>query len=211
MASRLAQKAGFRHANSDQGVTDAKTILTRSKSDMPTTSKRMVDIGRSYERHTDELSATDHTNSQFECTANYWPAGLSLPESGKLRLDDSSLLFQGTHTELTLNYQQIAIEKASRMGGLIHDAFKIITADKEEYLFTTILKDRKLVFDTIHYAISEAKIHPVVKKKEKSFQLPPDEIMSKMNIIGKERLKGVSIQVCFALAHACPCLVHIDH
>lgn len=116
-------------------------------------------------------------------------------------------MFRGiTGTELEFDYHEIEIEKASRMGGLVHDAFKITlmkSGDNENdnphsYLFTTILKDRKLVFDKIQDAIVEAKTHPVkkvFKKKEPPFQLPPDEIMEKMSVIGKERLKGVSMQV----------------
>lgn len=179
MAARLAHRAGLKHESSDQSTSlshDAK--LTRSKSD------------------DNELAATENTHSPFEFSANYWPEGIALPESGKLHLDESSLLFEGTTTELTFYYEDIAIDKTSKMG-----AFKITVANHNEgghteYLFTTILKDRKLVFDTICDAIEKAKMQPVIKKKrEKPFEMPLDEIISKMNFIGKERLKGVSMQV----------------
>jgi hypothetical protein len=197
MAARLAQRAGLKHASSDQSTASShEAKLTRSISDIPTKSKRIVDIGRSYERNTDELAITEETDSSFECSANYWKEGASLPESGKLLLLDSSMLFKGTHSELTFYYEDIAIDKTSKMGAFKITAVNHTAGGHTEYLFTTILKDRKLVFDTIRDAIHEAKTQPVIKKKkEKPFEMPLDEILSRMNSIGKERLKGVSMQV----------------
>ena len=202
MASRLAQKAGLKLPNFDQ-------TLTRSKSDvMPSKSKRIVDIGRSFEK--EELSDTHHSYA-FECEVNYWPAGLSLPESGKLHLGEFMLVFRGiTGTEVKFEYDTVYVERASRVGGLIHDAIKLSLKDaaskndtNQEYLFTTILKDRELVFNKIQDAISQAEARPKQQKQHVStkrengppFKMPADEVMGKMSIIGKEKLRGVSMQV----------------
>lgn len=201
LAARLAQKAGLKHAGSDQSAQskDTKgTKMTRSNSDMP------VSTNRCHERSTDGFSDTEHANiTILETSANYWPANVLLPESGKLRVDEFSIIFKGvTGTTLTFNYTDIKIDKASRLGGMIHDAIKVtINKDgnikQEEYLFTTILKDRTFVFDKIQDAMAEAHVKrkTVGKAKEPPFQMPPDEILERMSIIGKEKLKGVSMQV----------------
>lgn len=164
--------------------------------------KAAAGIGSSH----DELSTTEHTTNQLEFSVNCWGQRELLPKPGTLRLDDDCLVFNSNETEIIFSYQEISIERASRMGGRVHDAFKITSRklgdDKDvEYLFTTILKDRKLVFDKLQHAIREAEAHPkkkvVVKqkKKEPPFEMPPDDTLEQMIIIGKEKLRGVTMQV----------------
>ena len=206
LAARLVQKAGLKHASSDQSAQskDTKgTKFTRSKSDTPAPSNGFTANGRNRQRNSDELSDTECINTAIlESSANYWPADALLPESGKLRLDDFSVIFKGTSgTTLTFNYADITIDKASRLGGMIHDAIKITIKNdsnaQEEYLFTTILKDRTFIYEKIQDAIADALVKRKIgeKVKEPPFQMPPDEILGKMRIIGEEKLKGVSMQV----------------
>lgn len=157
----------------------------------------------------DELSTTEHTTSQLEFSVNYWGQRELLPKPGTLRLDGECLVFNSNETEIVFSYQEITIERASRVGGRVHDAFKIISRKLDggkdvnvEYMFTTILKDRKLVFDKLQHAIRGAEALPkkkaVAKKKKKReppFEMPPDDTLEQMTIIGKEKLRGVTMQV----------------
>ncbi|KAL3805354.1 hypothetical protein HJC23_009061 [Cyclotella cryptica] len=161
---------------------------------------------------------------EFECPVSYWRSGYKLPEGGKIHLDGSQFAFRGiTGTKLCFRWETLQIEKASRMGGLVNDAFRIIAVDpakttkespnemgkaenKETYLFSTILKDRKLVYKKIEQAIAKAKKSPLKEpvetpeKKAPRFQLPPDSIIQKMTVIGKKKLKGVSLQDYYEVA-----------
>lgn len=191
--------------------------LARAKSDSSSTA-----IAQPDEAATPTSSMANATgvvfHQEYECSVNYWRNGLKLPEGGKIHLDRSHFAFRGiTGTKVSFRWKQLKIEKAARMGGLVNNAFRIIVLDaekatsesqedrdngehKETYLFSTILKDRTLVYNKIEQAIVEAnksrtELPPENTKKAPPFQIPPDLTLQKMTVIGKKRLKGVSLQV----------------
>ena len=69
-------------------------------------------------------------------------------------------------------------------------------------MFSTVLKDRKKVIQTLTTAIANVKLEKEEKtfdatsnkkKKKTKFRMPPDETLGKMNIIAERKLKGVSL------------------
>ena len=82
----------------------------------------------------------------------------------------------------------------------------------ESYLFTPVLKDRKEVIDKIQAAIANAKLHKeelafdaaggekTAKVKKPLFRMPPDPILQKMTSIGKQKMRGVSLQDYYEVA-----------
>lgn len=71
-------------------------------------------------------------------------------------------------------------------------------------MFSTVLKDRKKIIQTLTTAIANVKLENEEKtfdeatsndkkKKTKKFRLPPDETLGKMNIIAERKVKGVSL------------------
>ena len=78
------------------------------------------------------------------------------------------------------------------------------TKDGDKYLFSTVLKDRKKIIQTLTTAIANVKLEKEEKtfdatsnnnnkKKKTKFRMPPDETLGKMNIIAERKLKGVSL------------------
>jgi hypothetical protein len=190
--------------------------LARAKSDSSTAISQQDEAATPTAGMANATGVVFH--QEFECSVNYWRNGLKLPEGGKIHLDRSHFAFRGiTGTKLSFRWEQLKIEKAARMGGLVNNAFRIIVLDAkkatgeslderdqgehtETYLFSTILKDRTLAYNKIEQAIAEAnksrtEITPETTNKAPPFQIPPDLTMQKMTVIGKKKLKGVSLQV----------------
>ena len=206
-SEKASQSPSLVHSKSDTsaGSTGSKTDLNDSTPDDTT----------------DDLAASTsagivfHEEKNFECSVNYWRVGLKLPESGKIHLASHQFAFKGiAGTKLAFEWGSLEIEKVSRMG-LMNNAFRILVhqidattpqpQDVHAYLFTTILKDRKLVYEKIQQAISDANNrtkHAVQQAKnntqkvrQQPFQIPPDLVIQKMTRIGCKRLKNVSLQV----------------
>lgn len=153
---------------------------------------------------------------KYKIGAVYWRHGFSLPENGRIKLSNDELSFKGIlGTKLSFDLKDVDIEKASRLGGLIHDAFIIsVENSKEEgkeFTFSTGLKDTKKVIDKIQSAIANAKQDesheksrvwgPDDLKKDNQFRVPaPDPTLEKMKIIAERRLKGVDLQDYYKVA-----------
>ena len=72
-------------------------------------------------------------------------------------------------------------------------------------MFSTVLKDRKKIIQTLTTAIANVKLEKEEKtfdeatsnnnkkKKTKKFRMSPDETLGKMIIIAERKLKGVSL------------------
>jgi len=147
-------------------------------------------------------------NNSKKFAVVYWRNGLSLPESGHLLLaiNSGTLTYKGiVGTKLSFNLDDVDLKKTARMGGLVQDAFTILTKDGDKYLFSAVLKDRKKIIQNLTTAIANVKLEKEEKtfdeatsnnnkkKKTKKFSMPPDETLGKMNIIAERKLKGVSL------------------
>ena len=166
----------------------------------------------------DDAEVVDESSSlgkDFKCAAVYWKEtkGISLPENGKLRLldDNTRLSFRGIFgTKIDCNLKQISVSRAARMGGMVRDAFRVVHYDFEKseqdgvgvydgsYLFTTVIKDHNVVMERIQSAIDEA--HAEKQPTVVFRRMPADDVLQKMTIIGKQKIKGVSMQDYFEVA-----------
>ena len=166
----------------------------------------------------DDAEVVDESSSlgeDFKCAAVYWKEtkGISLPENGKLRLldDNTRLSFRGIFgTKIDCNLKQISVSRAARMGGMVRDAFRVVHYDFEKseqdgvgvydgsYLFTTVIKDHNVVMERIQSAINEA--HAEKQPTVVFRRMPADDVLQKMTIIGKQKIKGVSMQDYFEVA-----------
>mmetsp|Transcript_9449 Transcript_9449/g.14607 ORF Transcript_9449/g.14607 Transcript_9449/m.14607 type:complete len:482 (-) Transcript_9449:165-1610(-) len=169
------------------------------------------------------LKAGENENSSFKWAAVYWKeGGINLPENGRMKLKNNThLSFRGIFgTKLDCDLKQTSVETESRMNGMIRDAFRVVVrsdVSKEDgvdddgnnisYLFTTVIKDPTVVVERIQSAIDEA--HVVSKKngaddgindQQQLRRLPPDDVLQKMTIMGKRKIKGVSMQDYFEVA-----------
>jgi len=165
--------------------------------------------------------------SSWKCGVVYWRHGFSLPENGRMKIKGDALTFKGIVTSKAFQLNDIDVEKTSRMGGFVHDAFIISVRSTEgkgqdgngEYFFSTVMKDRKKVLDKIQTAIANVKLG---KEEENfdaisgrggkrgaktKFRMPPDPTLQKMDTIAKKKLKGVSLQdyyeVAWSEGHGC--------
>eukprot|EP00984_Skeletonema_dohrnii_P000865 scaffold259_cov126-Skeletonema_dohrnii-CCMP3373.AAC.1 len=187
-------------------------VVSRAKSDpLPDSSSELDEAG-------------NNENSCFKCAAVYWKeGGINLPENGRMKLKNNThLSFRGIFgTKLDCDLKKlISVETESRMNGMIRDAFRVVVrsdASKEDgvdddgnnisYLFTTVIKDPMVVVKRIQSAIDET--HVVGKKngavegiddQPQLRRLPPDDVLQKMTIMGKRKIKGVSMQDYFEVA-----------
>jgi len=182
-----------------------------------------------------------HNEKAFKFSALYWRHGLGIPENGKVRLGKTDFTFKGLLGTLSFDLCSMEVEKASRMGGLVNDAFRVRgtllegsghnagllnqkereKGEKEGYLFTAVLKDRKEVLEKIREAIVSAKklkdttavggrerdnvegtnTNKTKETKKPLFQKsPPDPTLQKMTMIGKQIIKNVSLQDYYEVA-----------
>jgi len=175
-----------------------------------------------------------HNEKTFKFSALYWRHGLGIPENGKVRLGKTDFTFKGLLGTLSFDLCSMEVEKASRMGGLVNDAFRVrgtllegsghnagLLNQKEGYLFTAVLKDRKEVLEKIREAIVSAKklkdttavggrerdnvegtnTNKTKETKKPLFQKsPPDPTLQKMTMIGKQIIKNVSLQDYYEVA-----------
>ena len=158
--------------------------------------------------------------SSWKCGVVYWRHGFSLPENGRMKIKGDALTFKGIVTSKAFQLNDIDVEKTSRMGGFVHDAFIISVRSTEgkgqdgngKYFFSTVMKDRKKVLDKIQTAIANVKLG---KEEENfdaisgrggkrgaktKFRMPPDPTLQKMDSIAKKKLKGVSLQDYYEVA-----------
>ncbi|KAL7461878.1 hypothetical protein ACHAXS_002285 [Conticribra weissflogii] len=183
-----------------------------------------------------------HNEKAYKFSALYWRHGLGIPENGKIRLGKTDFTFKGLLGTLSFDLRSMEVEKASRMGGLVNDAFRVrgrlleasgsnaglLTqkerekGEKDGYLFTAVLKDRKEVLEKIREAVASAKklkdataagggggcntvegtnAKKKTEKKKPPFQKPPpDPTLQKMTIIGTQVIKNVSLQDYYEVA-----------
>lgn len=176
-----------------------------------------------------ELDESREDNGRFKCAAVYWKEnikGISFPENGRMKLDNTHLLFSGIFgTKIECDLKNIiSVERAARMGGMVRDAFRVLMRSSDlsgerngvqhvdddsnnmSYLFTIVVKDHTVVMDRIQSAIDEASKRNGKDDGEMSEQqtlfrrLPPDDVLQKMTIIGKQKIRGVSMQDYFEVA-----------
>lgn len=141
-------------------------------------------------------------HKSYAFAAVYW-RHRALPENGQFRVSKTTIEFEGivgTRIMLPLDTPGLKVEKASRMGGLVKDAFQVVVNSQEgetTYLFTTVLKKRGEVVDKIQAALGAAKEGHVskdgTKQKSPLFRMPAEPILQQMTIIGKQKIKGISI------------------
>ncbi|KAL9185045.1 hypothetical protein ACHAXT_002822 [Thalassiosira profunda] len=162
---------------------------------------------------TDDGGVTFHKSDEYKFGAVYWRHGF--PENGRMVLRGRTLAFKGiVGKRLSFELDAVDIASASRMGGLVHDAFVIAPKggngdEGEKYLFSTVLKHRKKVLEKIQTANEEggAPEGKATKQKKAKFRMPPDETLRKMDTIAQRKLRGVSLQdyyeVAWSEGHAC--------
>jgi hypothetical protein len=154
----------------------------------------------------DSDGADFHKGVDYKFASVYWRHGFSLPENGRIFLGSRTISFKGIiGTRLSFRLIDVAIEKASRMGGLVNDAFVITTvADGGRFQFSSVLKDRKDVIDKIELAIGNArKLEEEAEgvdtdllapgRVRTKFRMPPDQTLQKMEVIAERKIKGVSL------------------
>lgn len=212
-------KDGLRFTASTKVAPTNDTLQTSSTRGMVTNSidNDHANTSTDDNNHGVTFHNTKNNNSK-KFSVVYWRNGLSLPESGHLLLTNTSTLtFKGmVGTKLSFNLDDVDLKKTARMGGLLQDAFTILTKDGDKYLFSTVLKDRKKVIQTLTTAIANVKLEKEEKtfdatsnkkKKKTKFRMPPDETLGKMNIIAERKLKGVSlddyVEIAWSEGHNC--------
>lgn len=148
-------------------------------------------------------------HKSYAFAAVYW-RHRALPENGQFRVSKTTIEFEGivgTRIMLPLDTPGLKVEKASRMGGLVKDAFQVVVNSQEgetTYLFTTVLKKRGEVVDKIQAALGAAKEGHVskdgTKQKAPLFRMPAEPKLQQMTIIGKQKIKGISINDYYEVA-----------
>lgn len=148
-------------------------------------------------------------HKSYAFAAVYW-RHRALPENGQFRISKTTIEFEGivgTRIMLPLDTPGLKVEKASRMGGLVKDAFQVVVNSQEgetTYLFTTVLKKRGEVVDKIQAALGAVKEGHVskdgTKQKAPLFRMPAEPKLQQMTIIGKQKIKGISINDYYEVA-----------
>lgn len=148
-------------------------------------------------------------HKSYAFAAVYW-RHRALPENGQFRISKTTIEFEGivgTRIMLPLDTPGLKVEKASRMGGLVKDAFQVVVNSQEgetTYLFTTVLKKRGEVVDKIQAVLGAAKEGHVskdgTKQKAPLFRMPAEPKLQQMTIIGKQKIKGISINDYYEVA-----------
>lgn len=128
-----------------------------------------------------------HVRSAYKIGAVYWRRGL--PENGKLTIADDSLSFKGIlGKHISLDLASIHVEKASSLGGLVHDSFIVSVAkpknsgtgakggaaeEGKEYRFSTGMRDMHKVVDRIRSAIASARLAREKEEGGEGSDAPP--------------------------------------
>lgn len=240
--SEAAKKEALRFTASTKPEPKADTLMTSSTTS-PSTSKAAPsrtesephvrithhsssdptpgDHGQSDDGVDDDNCIVFHKDRDLKFGSVYWRHGFSLPENGRMILTGQTLSFKGIiGTKISFDLGDVDVEKVSRMGGLVHDAFEVSvkSSDTKEgetkFLFSTVLKDSKKVFDKIQSAIANVRLVKEEEEfdtisgrgggghnaKKKKFRMTPDSTLKKMSIIGERKLKGVSLQDYYEVA-----------
>mmetsp|Transcript_29015 Transcript_29015/g.61761 ORF Transcript_29015/g.61761 Transcript_29015/m.61761 type:complete len:307 (+) Transcript_29015:128-1048(+) len=215
MTSSTASKAALSRTASEP-LAKPTHITQRSSSDPAPDDRGQFDDGVDGDK-----CIVFHKDNDLKFGSVYWRHGFSLPENGRMLLSGGTLSYKGIiGTKLSFDLNDVDVNRVSRMGGLVHDAFAVSvkssvgTEEGEKFLFSTVLKDSKKVLDKIQSAVANVRLGKEEEEfdaisgrgggekdaKIKKFRMPPDPTLQKMNIIAERKLKGVSLQDYYEVA-----------